>query len=185
MKYCPDCQTNKIEADYYRNHTRFDNLCVHCKPCTSKRATARRLAVRNGAKVTAGRWEETTVDRQDEPTKVCGGCGSDEEKLLSLPGRLESIEGAWWHIPCYNDSTPEDKEAATIKMQEQWDERAKLWKQRANRHCNGGPGGKKFQDDRLEELGPVEHEKRNRKSKRDTASARLKRARIRLAQIGR
>ena len=185
MKYCPDCDTSKVEAEYYRNKTRYDNLCVHCKTCTRRRAIANRVAIKNGRKVTAGRWEETKADQQDEPTKVCGGCGSSEERLLTLPGRLETIAGAWWHIPCYNESTPEDKEAATIRVQEQWDERAERWAKRANRHCNGGPGGSKFQADRLKELGPEEYEKRTKKSRKDTAKQKLKRARMREAQMGR
>ena len=184
MKYCPDCSTNKVEAEYYKNMTRYDNLCSHCKPCTIKRAKARRLAVKNGAKV-GGRWEETTADTQDVPTRVCGGCGSDEEKLLSLPGRLESISGAWWHIPCYNESTPEGKEAATIKMQEQWDAIGEKWEQRANRHCNGGPGGREHAAKRLKELGPEKYARYKAKVKKDTDKQKLKRSRIREAQMGR
>lgn len=133
----------------------------------------------------AGRWEETTADQQDTPTRACGGCGSDEEKLLSSPGRLESIAGAWWHIPCYNASTLEDKEAATIKMQEQWDEIAEKWRQRANRHCNGGPGGTEHAAKRLEELGPEKYARYKAKVKREKDKATLKRARIREAQTGR
>ena len=185
MKYCPDCKTNKIEADYYKNMTRYDNLCSHCKACTIKRAAARRLAVKNGAKVTAGRWEETEADHQDMPPRVCGGCGSNEERLLSPPGRLESIAGAWWHIPCYNESTPESKEAATIKMQELWDNIAEKWEHRANRHCNGGPGGTEHAAKRLKELGPEKYARYKAKVKKDTAKQMLKRSRIRNAQTGR
>lgn len=129
-------------------------------------------------------WAETTEDRLPEPAKVCGGCGSSEERLLSLPGQLRSIAGAWWHIPCYNTSTPDAKDAAEIKVQEQWDDRAETWKKRGNRHCNGGPGGAKYQAAKLEELGPEEYEKRTKKTKQDTAAAKLKRSRIRAAQMG-
>lgn len=133
----------------------------------------------------AGRWEETQADQQDVPTRVCGGCGSDEEKLLSMPGRLESIAGAWWHITCYNESTPEDKEEATIKMQEQWDVIADKWRLRANRHCNGGPGGTEHAAKRREELGPDRWDRYKAKVERERKKAILKRARIREAQMGR
>ena len=117
--------------------------------------------------------------------KECGGSGSDVEKLLSLPGRLESICGAWWHIPCYNEATPEGKEAATIRMQEQWDEIAEKWKKRGTRHCNGGPGGAEHQARMMKELGPEKYAQHVKKVKRDTDVARLKRARMREAQNGR
>ncbi len=133
----------------------------------------------------AGRWEETEADQQEMPTKVCGGCGSSEERLLSPPGRLESIAGAYWHIPCYNESTSEGKEVATIKVQEAWDEISERWKQRANRHCNGGPGGEEHAAKRLKELGPEKYALYKRKVKRENDKAKLKRARMREAQQGR
>ena len=133
----------------------------------------------------AGRREETETDHQDMPPRICGGCGSSEERLLSPPGRIESIVGAWWHIPCYNKATPEDKEAATINMQKLWDELGDRWRQRANRHCNGGPGGREHAAKKLEELGPDKYARYKERVKKDTDKARLRRTRLRLAQIGR
>ena len=133
----------------------------------------------------AGRWEETEEDHQDMPPRICGGCGSSEERLLSPPGRLESLACAWWHIPCYNKSTQEEKDAATIKMQELWDEMTERWKKRSNRHCNGGPGGTEHAAKRRKELGPDKYKRYKAKVKKDTDKARLKRARLREAQNGR
>ena len=132
-----------------------------------------------------GRWQETEADNQPLPDRICGGCGSSEERLLTLPGRLESIAGAWWHIPCYNESTEKDKEAATIKMQDQWDEREEKWHKRKNKHCNGGPGSEEHAAKTLQKIGPVKYAKYLRKLERERGKAKLKRARMREQHLGR
>jgi hypothetical protein len=100
-----------------------------------------------------------------------------------MPGQLRLIHEAWWHVPCYNKATPDAKDAAIVATQEAWAQLNEKWAARATRHCNGGPGGEEHQARMKNALGPVRYAQHVKKVKRDTASARVKRAERRALEL--
>lgn len=43
MKWCPQCQTQKVLSDFYANRAKSDGLTTQCKSCCKVNATSRRL----------------------------------------------------------------------------------------------------------------------------------------------
>ncbi len=41
MKYCKNCDTNKLLTDFYRNKSRYDGLSSSCKACTKVKTNNR------------------------------------------------------------------------------------------------------------------------------------------------
>lgn len=118
--------------------------------------------------------EASTADQQEMPTKACSGCGSEMSHLVTIPGQLVTINEAWWHIPCYNKATPEAKDAATQAIRDSWAEIQVKWVERANRHCNGGPGSDEHRELMKKRLGPVRYRQYMKKRDDDNTTARVK-----------
>ena len=182
MKYCPKCDTSKNNGDFHSNKSRFDNLSTYCKLCHNKWTNNHQKAIRSGAKK-RGRWEEATEDKQDMPTKACGGCGDTVSHLVTMPGQLVTINEAWWHIPCYNKATKEAKKAATQAVRDAWAEIQVKWLTRQNRHSTGAPGSEKHNAALEKRLGPVRFQQLLKKRERNAGTARARMARMKLISL--
>ncbi len=175
MKYCPDCDTSKNEVDYYKNKTRFDNLSVHCKICTKKRVNDYHVAIRNGVKA-MGRDMIVRSKAPNMPEKRCAGCDSTHRPLFVHPGDIVALNEAWWHVPCYNAATLEEKKEAKRNTEQHWAEIQVQWESRPGRHCNGGLGGNQYRRKLKQKLLPEDYERRLIKLERNRKSAIVRRS---------